>query len=129
MIARRVWTGALLAALLLGACGSDGSGTPRAADEKRRAALQAAIADDPGNIARRVELARVAIRLGWSGRRRFCCKSILQLAVSAVQPHFVAKGSWFPRLFHPVLGGLTTNQRRFRCAARLLFLRLLIIHR
>ena len=61
---RRVWTGALLlAALLLGAC--DGApGAPRKAYEARRAALQEAIASDPKDIARRVELARVAIRLG-----------------------------------------------------------------
>ncbi len=61
---RRVWTGALLlAALLLGAC--DGApGAPRKAYEARRAALQDAIASDPKDIARRVELARVAIRLG-----------------------------------------------------------------
>lgn len=61
---RRVWTGALLlATLLLGAC--DGApGAPRKAYEARRAALQEAIASDPKDIARRVELARVAIRLG-----------------------------------------------------------------
>ena len=61
---RRVWTGALLlVALLLGAC--DGApGAPRKAYEARRAALQDAIASDPKDIARRVELARVAIRLG-----------------------------------------------------------------
>lgn len=61
---RRVWTGALLlAALLLGAC--DGApGAPRKAYEARRAALQEAIASDPKDIARRAELARVAIRLG-----------------------------------------------------------------
>lgn len=62
---RRVSTGVLLlAALLLAACGGGGPGGPREAFEARRAALQAAIADDPGNIVRRVELARVAIRLG-----------------------------------------------------------------
>ena len=61
---RRVWTGALLlVALLLVAC--DGApGAPRKAYEARRAALQEAIASDPKDIARRVELARVAIRLG-----------------------------------------------------------------
>jgi tetratricopeptide (TPR) repeat protein len=65
MTFRRVWTGApLAAALLLAACGGGVADTPRKADERRRAALQAAIADNPGDIARRVMLARVAIRLG-----------------------------------------------------------------
>ena len=64
MTFRRVWTGApLVATLLLAACGG-GPDAPRKADEQRRAALQAAIADNPGDIARRVALARVAIRLG-----------------------------------------------------------------
>lgn len=62
---RRVWTGApLLAALLLGACGDGQSSAPRKALEERHAALQDAIASDPEVIAQRVELARVAIRLG-----------------------------------------------------------------
>jgi len=62
---RRVWTGALLlAALSLGACGGGSSAAPRKALEERRAALQSAIASDPAVIAERVELARVAIRLG-----------------------------------------------------------------
>ena len=61
---RRAWTGALLlAALLLGAC-DGGPGAPRKAYEARRSALQDAIASDPKDIARRVELARVAIQLG-----------------------------------------------------------------
>ena len=65
MTLRRAWTGApLMALLLLAACGGGGADTPRQADEQRRAALQAAIADDPGDIASRVMLARVAIRLG-----------------------------------------------------------------
>ena len=65
MTLRRVWTAApLVAALLLAACGGGGPDTPRRAYEQQRAALQAAIADDPGDIARRVMLARVAIRLG-----------------------------------------------------------------
>jgi len=62
---RRVWTRALLlAALLLGACGDGASSAPRKALEERRAALQNAIASDPKVIAERVELARVAIKLG-----------------------------------------------------------------
>jgi len=61
----RVWTSALLlAALLLGACGDGASSAPRQALEERRAALQNAIASDPKVIAQRVELARVAIKLG-----------------------------------------------------------------
>ena len=62
----RAWTGApLVAALLLAACG-DGGGpdAPRKADEQRRAALRAAVAENPEDIARPVALARVAIRLG-----------------------------------------------------------------
>jgi tetratricopeptide (TPR) repeat protein len=62
---RRVWTSALLlAALLLGGCGDGASSAPRQALEERRAALQNAIASNPGAIAQRVELARVAIKLG-----------------------------------------------------------------
>lgn len=65
MTFRRVWTIALLlAATMPGACGGGGASTPRETDERRRTALRAAIADDPGNIVRQVELARVAIRLG-----------------------------------------------------------------
>jgi len=61
----RVWTSALLlAVLLLGACGDGASSVPRKALEERRAALQHAIASDPMAIAERVELARVAIELG-----------------------------------------------------------------
>ncbi len=62
---RRLWTSALLlAALLLEACGDGASSAPRKTLEARRAALQAAIAADPRVIAERVELARVAIKLG-----------------------------------------------------------------
>jgi tetratricopeptide (TPR) repeat protein len=61
----RVWTSALLlAALLLGACGDGASSAPRKALEERRVALQNAIANNPKAIAERVELARVAIKLG-----------------------------------------------------------------
>lgn len=62
---RRFWTGALLiAAMLLGACDGGPSSAPRKEFEERRAALQDAIADNPKAIVERVELARVAIRLG-----------------------------------------------------------------
>lgn len=62
---RRVWTSALLlAALLLGACGDGASSVPRRALEERRAALQNAVASNPKAIAERVELARVATKLG-----------------------------------------------------------------
>ncbi|SEH18676.1 Tetratricopeptide repeat-containing protein [Sphingopyxis sp. YR583] len=62
---RRVCTSALLfVALLLGACDDAPSAAPRKTLIERRAALQEAIANDPAAIAERVELARVAIRLG-----------------------------------------------------------------
>lgn len=62
---RRFWTGALLiAAMLLAGCGRGSSSAPRQEFEQRRAALQEAIADNPKAIVERVELARVAIRLG-----------------------------------------------------------------
>lgn len=61
----RVWTSVLLlAALLLGACGDGASSAARKLLEERRAALQNSIASDPEVIAERVELARVAIKLG-----------------------------------------------------------------
>jgi len=61
----RFWTSALLlAALLPGACGDGSSSAPRKALEERRAALLNAIASNPEVIVERVELARVAIRLG-----------------------------------------------------------------
>ncbi|MGV3729506.1 MAG: tetratricopeptide repeat protein [Sphingopyxis sp.] len=60
---RRIWTGALLIAAMLSACGG-AADTPRGELEARRAALSQAIADDPQAIAERVALARVAIALG-----------------------------------------------------------------
>ncbi|MBU0825412.1 MAG: tetratricopeptide repeat protein [Alphaproteobacteria bacterium] len=60
----RVWIGALLSAALLAGCGDARSDAPRAALAERRAELQDAIADNPQAIAERVELARIAIRLG-----------------------------------------------------------------
>jgi tetratricopeptide (TPR) repeat protein len=60
----RVWTGALLAAVVLAGCGDARPEAPRAALAERRAELQDAIADNPRAIAERVELARVAIGLG-----------------------------------------------------------------
>ena len=59
----RIWTAALLAAVMLGGC-SGAEDAPRRAVEDRRAELQAAIRDNPQAIAERVELARVAIQLG-----------------------------------------------------------------
>ena len=61
---RRFWIGALLLAVPLGGCGEARSDAPRGASLERRAELQDAIADNPQAIAERVELARVAIRLG-----------------------------------------------------------------
>ncbi|MDP3782558.1 MAG: tetratricopeptide repeat protein [Sphingopyxis sp.] len=60
----RVWIGALLLAVPIAGCGDAGSDAPRAAFEERRAELQEAIADNPQAMAERVELARVAIKLG-----------------------------------------------------------------
>lgn len=60
----RVWTGALLTAAVLAGCDGGRPAAPREAFEERRAELQGAIRDDPEAIAERVELARVAIRLG-----------------------------------------------------------------
>jgi tetratricopeptide (TPR) repeat protein len=60
----RVWTGALLIAAALAGCDAGRGAAPREAFEAQRAALQAAIRDNPKAIAERVELARVAIRLG-----------------------------------------------------------------
>jgi tetratricopeptide (TPR) repeat protein len=60
---RRVWTGALLIAAALSGCGGRPPDT-RQTLEQRRAALQDAIAGDPQAVEARVELARVALRLG-----------------------------------------------------------------
>lgn len=60
----RVWTSALLIAAVLAGCGAPRPDASRRAFAERRAELQAAIADNPQAIAERVELARVAIRLG-----------------------------------------------------------------
>lgn len=61
---RRVWIGPLLLAVPLAGCGEARSDAPRGVSLERRAELQEAIADNPQAIAERVELARVAIRLG-----------------------------------------------------------------
>ncbi|WP_447753786.1 tetratricopeptide repeat protein [Sphingopyxis fribergensis] len=61
---RRVWTGALLMVAVLAGCDGARPASPRQAFEDRRAELQGAIRDNPRVIAERVELARVAIRLG-----------------------------------------------------------------
>jgi tetratricopeptide (TPR) repeat protein len=60
----RVWIIALLIGATFAGCGEAQSDTPRAALEVQRAKLQGAIAENPQAIAERVELARVAIRLG-----------------------------------------------------------------
>lgn len=60
----RVWICPLLLAVSLAGCGEARSDAPRGASLERRAELQEAIADNPQVIAERVELARVAIRLG-----------------------------------------------------------------
>ncbi|HEY0597634.1 tetratricopeptide repeat protein [Sphingopyxis sp.] len=60
----RSWTGALLIAAVLGGCDGGRPASPRQAFEERRAELQGAIRGNPRAIAERVELARVAIRLG-----------------------------------------------------------------
>ncbi|MBB6424804.1 tetratricopeptide repeat protein [Sphingopyxis sp. JAI128] len=60
----RSWTGTLLIAAFLAGCDGGGAPAPRRAFEERRAELQEAIRENPQAIAERVELARVAIRLG-----------------------------------------------------------------
>jgi cellulose synthase operon protein C len=60
----RSWTGALLIAAVLAGCDGGRPAAPRQAFEERRAELQGAIRGNPKAIAERVELARVAIRLG-----------------------------------------------------------------
>jgi len=60
----RVWIGALSLAAALAGCGDTHLNAPRAALAERRAELQEAIADNPQAIEERVELARVAIKLG-----------------------------------------------------------------
>ncbi|PKP88878.1 MAG: hypothetical protein CVT78_01620 [Alphaproteobacteria bacterium HGW-Alphaproteobacteria-17] len=61
---RRARTAVVLALALLAGCGGGQGDTPRQALEERRGALLAAIAANPRVIAERIELARVAIRLG-----------------------------------------------------------------
>jgi tetratricopeptide (TPR) repeat protein len=60
----RAWTSALLAAALLAGCGGSRPASPRQVLEERRGELLHAIADDPQAIDARVELARIALRLG-----------------------------------------------------------------
>ena len=61
---RRVWMGTLLIAAVLAGCDGPRPMGGRQALEQRRAELQGAIADDPRAIEARVELARIAFRLG-----------------------------------------------------------------
>jgi len=60
----RVWLTALTAAAVLAGCGDSAPHNARSEWEARRAELQRAIARDAGAIAERVELARVATKLG-----------------------------------------------------------------
>ena len=64
MTRRRAWTSALLAAAVLAGCDGPRPASQRQALEDRRGELLAVIADDPQAIAERVQLARIAIRLG-----------------------------------------------------------------
>ncbi|PAL25238.1 tetratricopeptide repeat protein [Sphingopyxis sp. GW247-27LB] len=64
MTLRRVWMGTLLIAAVLAGCDGPRPMGGRQALEQRRAELQDAIADDPRAIEARVELARIAFRLG-----------------------------------------------------------------
>lgn len=60
----RIWIGALLGALLLAGCDGGRAVSPRAALEQRRVALQETLAEDPKQLARQVELARLLLKLG-----------------------------------------------------------------
>lgn len=64
MTFRRACLSALLGAVMLAGCGGPRPAGPRQLLEMRRAELQDAIAADPGAIDTRIELARVAVRLG-----------------------------------------------------------------
>ncbi len=60
----RALVAALLGAALLAGCGETRPESPRAALEERRVALQEALAGDPEQLARQVELARILFELG-----------------------------------------------------------------
>lgn len=64
MTRRRSWMSALLIAAVLAGCDGARPADTRQTLEQRRADLQAAVADNPKAIDERVELARVALRLG-----------------------------------------------------------------
>ena len=92
---RRFWIGALLLAVPLGGCGEARSDAPRGASLERRAELQDAIADNPQAIAERVELARVAIRLGdgdhlhaYFTRTRAIRRGIIEAGQDTAAPDF-----------------------------------------
>ncbi|MGH6652989.1 MAG: tetratricopeptide repeat protein [Sphingopyxis sp.] len=60
----RIWTGALLGALLLAGCNGPRPASPRADLEQRRVDLQASLAENPDQLAQQVALARVLFKLG-----------------------------------------------------------------
>ena len=64
MIARRFWIGVLPLAVLLAGCDGTRPEASRMMLEQQRAALQSVIADNPQAIVERIQLARVAFRLG-----------------------------------------------------------------
>lgn len=64
MIVPRFWMGVLLLVVLLAGCDGPRPDAPRVQFEQQRAVLQSAIADNPAAIAERIQLARVAFKLG-----------------------------------------------------------------
>jgi tetratricopeptide (TPR) repeat protein len=60
----RAWTSTLLAAAVLAGCGGSDPVSPRQVLEKQREELTGAISGNPRAIAERVQLARIAFRLG-----------------------------------------------------------------
>ncbi len=64
MRAVRLWIGALGGALLLAGCDGPRPESPRMLIEARRVALQESLAEDPRQLAKQVELARILFKLG-----------------------------------------------------------------
>ncbi|WP_077146668.1 tetratricopeptide repeat protein [Sphingopyxis sp. KK2] len=60
----RLWIGALCGALLLAGCDGPRPESPRMLLEARRVALQQSLAEDPRQLAKQVELARILFKLG-----------------------------------------------------------------